>query len=262
MTYKLIEPNASGTGLYFQSGNEDLPMDKLQSFWPLRNATETNSVSPDLLGACPMISTSTAAPVTLRAASNPCGGSLGSFDTGGNACWWESAVSGDAYFGENKSQPWWMSFWFYPRAATTTISIFIARYPGSGDGPYSGWRLYWNNSTNTLNFDSYVNATATTYTATSGNTGTNDAWNFGMIGSDGTDMFVTLNGGTMVEVTHTIVVPSSTASMRFGKYVYAGSNLDGMVCDLSYWINTAANPTATEIAALYNLGNGNTLLGG
>ena len=261
MTYKLIEPNASGTGLYFQSGNEDLPMDKLQSFWQLRNASSEEVVSRDLLGQVGLRPTgSSPTNAVAWAPSNPCGGALGSSDfSQSNNTYYESVGDPTDYCGENRSLKWWMGAWFYP-VTGTSADVVLAH----ASSTTAGWFLNIDAaSSDHLGF--YCNNGAGTWVpALSGNAVNFDAWNFGIFGHDGTVGFVSLNGATAVTTTMALPAAASTWGLTFGSWLYgAGStDFDGYIADASYWVGVSANATATEIAALYNNGKGNTLLGG
>lgn len=254
MTFLFNGPTAPGTGLYFQSGNEDLPMDKLQSFWPLRAAGGTSGhiTSPDLVGNSPLGANG----VVAWAASNPVsGGALGCADFSQATNYWMTRGDPTDYCGTARSLKWWLSFWFYPktgasgdvicaRAGSTTTGWFVNIDADTGDK----LGFYMNNGT----WGGAITSNSVVF----------DAWNFGIVGWDTSTGFASLNGGTAATLTRGINDAGATWGISFGSWLYSGNDFLGYVADAAYFVDVAANATATEIAALYNGGNGNTLLGG
>lgn len=252
MTYKFNGASAPGTGLYFQSGNEDLPMNKLQSFWPLRatGGTSGHITSPDLVGNSPLGANG----VVAWAASNPVsGGALGCADFSQSTNYWMTRGDPTDYCGNARSKKWWLSFWFYPKTGAAS-DVVVARSSSGSTGWFAqiltGGELLFN-----MNNGSWLSCQTS-------NTGTYDAWNFGIVGHDGSTGFVSINGGTAATLTRGINDAGTAWGITFGNWWASGNDFLGYVADSAYFVDVAANATATEIAALYNGGNGNTLLGG
>jgi hypothetical protein len=259
MTYKFNGPSASGTGLYFQSGNEDLPMDKLQSFWPCRGVGA--GTSPDLIGNAPLSATAVG-----WAASNPGGGSLGSAKFATSGKYLETTGDGLLQDPITRNKKWWCGFWFYPDTASQVDALVstsnwlgpITWYTSTGIGTSAG------------------SADFVTYGGSGWNTAVNagtwvvDTWNFMLFGHDGGSgsgtSFASLNGAAAVtQGGQTIQAGGATNQVRMGGgglWDPGSQGFDGMICDVSFWVDVAANATSDEIAALYNGGNGNTLIGG
>lgn len=246
MTYRYNSKNP--LGFYFQSGNNDLPLDKLQSFWPLRAAGSGYSSSPDLIGNLPL----TASGKVAWAASNPVSGAaLGCSDFSAATTYWRTEGTPANYTGEGQGVNWWLSFWFYPKTGAAGDVIAAA-----SSTSYVGWFAQVSAS-DELNF-AMGSGSAWVQVATS-NTVTYNAWNFGIIGHDGSTGFVSLNSGTAATASGTISSASSWG-VTFGNWWTSGNDLNGYVADSAYFVDVSANATSTEIAALYNGGNGNTLL--
>jgi len=263
MTYKFNGPSASGTGLYFQSGNEDLPMDKLQSFWPCRGIG--TGTSPDLIGNAPLSATGT----PFWEPSNPCGGSLGAADYAAAATTF-LGTTGDAteWSPIDRNKKWWLSFWFYPRTGVTPIADAIINTSIWGGNGFFVSTGIVNSAPGTMEFvcGNGSGGWLTGCDAGSWNAG---AWNFAVVGHDGGSgsgtSFASLNGAAVVTQSSQTLTSGGSAYplMIGGGGIFAVSQtLDGMIADVGLWVDVSANATSDEIAALYNGGNGNTLIGG
>jgi len=255
MTYRYNGNKSEGVSAYFQSGTEDLPMDKLQSFWRLRSAGTQWFIEPDLIGNAHL---APSASTIAWAASNPSGGALGSADFSGGSAYWKTPGNSSDYAAENRSKKWWLGVWFYPKTGSNN-EVIAARSSASSNG----WQLCTDATTDGLalygNTGSWPGTSDAAITSNSVNF---DEWNFGLVGHDGTDLFASLNGGTIATSTYGITAATGTTyGFSFGSWLYSGRELSGYIADVSYWVDVSANATAAEVAALYNGGSGNTLRG-
>jgi hypothetical protein len=157
-----------------------------------------------------------------------------------------------------------LSFWFYPRTGGIQDAIINTSVVGN-NGIFVSTGIIA--SAGTMEFVSGTGGSWNTgCEAGSWNAG---AWNFAVVGHDGGSgsgtSFASLNGAAAVTQSgQTLASGGSTYPLMMGGGgIFAVTQtLDGMVADVGLWVDVSANATATEIAALYNGGNGNTLIGG
>jgi len=260
MTYLYQGSCVPGTNLHFQNDDGNLPMDKLQSFWPCRGIGE--NTSPDLIGNAPLTSD-----VETWSPSNPCGGSLGAIKNvpASGQC---LETSGDATLQNpvTRNKKWWLSFWFYPDTASQ-VDVLVSN--GNQGGPY-GWYTSTGIGTSAGSADFVTYGSGSWNTAVNAGTWTVDTWNFMIVGHDGGSgsgtAFASLNGAAAVtQSSQTIAAIGATNQVRIsggGMWEAGEQELDGMIADVAFWVDVSANATAGQIAALYNSGNGNTLVRG
>jgi len=257
MTYGYVGECVPGTNLHFQRNTSALPMDKLQSFWPFREMGDGTSAI-DLLGNSPLVAQNT----MKWEPSNPCGGALGSTDFAGTNNYWHTTGDATELSALNRQKKFWISVWFYPRSGAH--GVISARSTGSNLGWYifaatadgNPERVGWGTASDATTWSANIDTAA--WSA--------DAWNHVVCGTDQTTgsgtAFISLNGATAVTGTRTINAPTSAADITFGNWNNSTNPLDGMIADCAYFVDVSANPTAAQIADLYNGGKGNTLVSG
>lgn len=269
MTYNFTRNPAPGTNLHFARDTSDLPMDKLRCFWRLDGAGTTAldsmgtmNLRADGGGTSPtrvqynsqFLSLSASRPDGVGNSTNfGAHDHDASYNTSPNPpAFLATGVTPFAFTGwarcsdRSNSQTLLSQYQFVNVEAVKERVFVVGLIPGG-----------------TLNFDAWY-ATNDKDTAVTTDVFVDDTWTFFALGSDGTNYWISLNGGTAV--TATITSPglksADTHPLKIGRNaVYPASSWGGEICDVAYWYNQGLF-TAGQLADLYNSGNGNTLLRG
>jgi len=270
MTYNFTRNAVEGTSLHFTRNTSDLPLDKLRCFWRLDGAGTT---ALDSIGTMNLRADGGgSSPTRVQYNSQFLSLSASRPDGVGNSTNF-GAYNHDASYNTSPNPPAFLATGVTPFAFTgwarcsdrstyyqsilsqyqfTNVSdeldrVCMARLVPGGTLAFIAWY-------DTSNYDRVVTT----------DTFTDDTWAFFAFGSDGTNYWVSLNGGTAV--TTAISSPgfksASTHPLKIGRdATNAAQAWGGEICDVAYWYNQGLF-TAGQLADLYNSGNGNTLLRG
>ena len=238
--------------------------DFLVEFWNMRGPGATGTANdgffdPGVIGNWPLAFNG--ASFARWGLKHPRGGRRGSVDIAASLTNYPRSTGVTADFCPCGTKPFWWSIWFYPR--TTTHDMLVAKASGATD---RHWRISAFSDSKCYIVSSADGITEGDSVGSSG-TYTTNAWNHVLAGWANGKLFIALNGETLQTSSVASIFAASTIPVTFGTYqVSTGLELDGHLADIGYWCDyagspTMVEPTATQIASLYNSGNGNAFLG-
>lgn len=147
-----------------------------------------------------------------------------------------------------------VSIWFYPY--TVDDSNGLVGVYGTG-GTFSEWLLYHPSSSKDALFAIVTDVAF--YSVATGDASTPNQWYLFVGGIEGTDIFVSLNGGAKVTAPYTgtpIVGTPGVNKSPFSIGQSAGIYSDGVIDQVALYNKALSN---TEIACVYNAGAGTRL---